>query len=234
MLEQVKERVLEANLALKDSGLVILTWGNASERDESGEYMVIKPSGIDYSAMTKDDMVVVKIDTGEVIEGKLRPSSDAPTHLELYRAYPEVRGVVHTHSKWATAFAEAGRDIRPLGTTHADCFFGAVPCTRALSREEIDGEYEKNTGLVIIETIGERDPLSIPAALVKSHGPFTWGKSAAAAVETAMTLEVVAEMNYIAESLCPTLSDMDGALLSKHFLRKHGKDAYYGQGDKTK
>ena len=234
MLEQVKERVLEANLALKDSGLVILTWGNASERDESGKYMVIKPSGVDYSTMTKDDMVVVKIDTGEVVEGKWRPSSDTPTHLELYRAYPEVRGVVHTHSKWATAFAEAGREIRPLGTTHADGFFGAVPCTRALSREEIEGEYEKNTGLIIIETVGELDPLGVPAVLVKSHGPFTWGVSAAATVETAMTLETVAEMNYIGESLCPTLSDMDGVLLAKHFLRKHGKNAYYGQGDKTK
>ena len=229
MLEALKEKVLRANLALKESGLVILTWGNASERDESGKYMVIKPSGVEYATMSADDMVVVEIDTGKVVDGKYRPSSDSPTHLELYRAYPEVGGIVHTHSKWATAFAEAGRPIRALGTTHADCFFGPIPCTRDLTHEEIEGEYEKNTATVIIETIGERSPLDVPAILVKSHGPFTLGKDSIGAVEAAMTLESVAEMNFIAESLNPSLGDMDSVLLSKHYLRKHGKNAYYGQ-----
>jgi L-ribulose-5-phosphate 4-epimerase len=229
MLEALKEKVLRANLALKESGLVILTWGNASERDESGKYMVIKPSGVDYATMCAEDMVVMEIDTGKVVEGKYRPSSDAPTHLQLYRAYKEIGGIVHTHSKWATAFAQAGRCIRALGTTHADCFFGTIPCTRDLTRAEIEGEYEKNTADVIIETVGEASPLDVPAILVKSHGPFTWGKDSTHAVEVAMTLETVAEMNFISESLEPKLCDMDQNLLSKHYLRKHGKNAYYGQ-----
>lgn len=229
MLEQLKQEVLEANLMLPKYGLVTFTWGNVSAVDRKSGMMVIKPSGVEYDGMTAEDMVVVEIATGKVAEGNRKPSSDTPTHLELYRAFGEVSGIVHTHSHWATSFAQAGLGIIPLGTTHADYFFGEIPCTRAMTPEEISGEYEKETGNVIIETFRNTDPMSIPAVLVKSHGPFAWGKDAAQAVHNAVVLEEVASMNYHALSMAPNIGRMQQELLEKHYLRKHGKNAYYGQ-----
>ncbi len=229
MLEQLKQEVLEANLELPKYGLVTFTWGNVSAIDRESNLMVIKPSGVEYDNMTADDMVVVDVATGKVVEGKYKPSSDTPTHLELYRAFAEVGAVVHTHSRNATSFAQAGKGIIPLGTTQADYFYGEIPCTRAMTPEEIAGEYEKETGTVIIEAFKGVDPMSIPAVLVKSHGPFAWGKTAKEAVHNAVVLEEIALMNLQATMLNPSVSYMQQELLDKHYLRKHGKNAYYGQ-----
>lgn len=229
MLERLKQEVLEANLLLPKYGLVTFTWGNVSAVDRASGIMIIKPSGVEYDDMIADDMVAVSIETGEVVEGRYKPSSDTPTHLELYRAWREVGGIVHTHSRWATSFAQAGRGVEPLGTTHADCFYGEIPCTRAMTPDEINGEYEKETGTVIIEAFKEIDPLTIPAVLVRSHGPFTWGKTAAEAVHNAVVLEETSFMNYHAMSINPQVHAMQKELLDKHYLRKHGENAYYGQ-----
>ncbi len=229
MLENLKQEVLKANLLLPKHSLVTFTWGNVSAIDRESGLVVIKPSGVEYDKLTAKDMVVVSLETGEVVEGKYRPSSDTPTHLALYRAFDGVGGIVHTHSRWATSFAQAGRGLKPLGTTHGDYFYGEIPCTRAMTPEEIGGEYEAETGSVIIESFKGIDPLSIPAVLVKSHGPFTWGKDAMEAVHNAVVLEEIAFMNYHAVSLNPDVSPMQKELLDKHYLRKHGKNAYYGQ-----
>lgn len=234
MLEELKESVLQANLELPRRGLVVYTWGNVSGVDRERGLMVIKPSGVSYEAMKASDMVVVSLETGEKVEGALNPSSDTPTHVVLYREFPETGGIVHTHSRWATTLAQAGRDLPPLGTTHADHFYGAVPCTRAMRREEIEGvpgHYEWETGHVIVEAFRERgtDPACVPAALVRSHGPFTWGKTPAKAVENAVVLEELAFMAWHDLALDPDLPDMPRALLDKHYLRKHGASAYYGQ-----
>lgn len=229
MLEQLKEKVCRANLNLVAHGLVIFTWGNVSAIDRETNLVVIKPSGVSYDGMTAQDMVVVDMD-GHVVEGKYRPSSDTPTHLELYRAFPEMGGVVHTHSTYATAFAQAGRCIPAYGTTHADYFHGDVPCARALTEEEVNSAYEKNTGLVIVETLEGQDPVATPAILVKNHGPFAWGKDANEAVYHAAVLEEVARMALLTEQMNPQVQRADQYLLDKHYLRKHGKNAYYGQG----
>ena len=234
MLEALKEAVLQANLELPRRGLVVYTWGNVSGVDRERGLMVIKPSGVSYENMKASDMVVVSLETGEKVEGALNPSSDTPTHVVLYREFPEAGGIVHTHSRWATTLAQAGRDLPPLGTTHADHFYGAVPCTRAMRREEIEGvpgHYEWETGHVIVEAFRERgiDPACVPAALVRSHGPFTWGKTPAKAVENAVVLEELAFMAWHDLALDPDIPDMPRALLDKHYLRKHGASAYYGQ-----
>lgn len=229
MLEALKKEVLKANLDLVAYNLVLLTWGNVSAYDEESGLVVIKPSGVSYDTMTADDMVVVDLD-GKRVEGALNPSSDTPTHVELYKAFKGVKAVVHTHSKWATSWAQANRDIPALGTTHADNFYGGIPCTRRMTEDEIKGEYEKDTGGVIIETFGKRgiDPLEVGAVIVANHGPFSWGASCAKAVENAVVMEYVAEMAYVATHLNPK-ADIQQVLLDKHFLRKHGKNAYYGQ-----
>ena len=229
MLEDLKKEVLEANLMLPKYGLVTFTWGNVSAVDRESGMMVIKPSGVEYDGMKAEDMVVVELSTGKVAEGKYKPSSDTPTHLELYRAFENVGGIVHTHSRWATSFAQAGKGIVPLGTTHADYFYGEIPCTRAMTPAEINGEYEKETGTVIIEAFKGVDPLTIPAVLVKSHGPFAWGKTAAEAVHNAVVLEEAAFMNYHAMGINPQIKPMQQELLDRHYLRKHGANAYYGQ-----
>ena len=228
MLETLKQQVFEANLELPKRNLVTYTWGNVSGIDRATNLVVIKPSGVDYETMTAGDMVVVDLD-GKVIEGKWKPSSDTPTHVELYRAFPEVGGIVHTHSRWATIFAEAGREIPAMGTTQADYFYGAVPCTRKMTDAEIQGEYEKETGKVIVETFHNIDPMTIPGVLVYSHGPFTWGKDAHEAVHNAVVLEEIAFMDWHAMALNPKQGTMQKTLLDKHYLRKHGKYAYYGQ-----
>lgn len=229
MLETLKELVWQANLQLPKHGLVTFTWGNVSGVDRAAGLMVIKPSGVSYETMKAGDMVVVSLESGKVVEGALKPSSDTPTHLELYRAFPNIGGIVHTHSRWATIFAQAGRGLIPLGTTHADYFFGEIPCTRRLTPAEIGGAYERETGAVIVETFRDKDPDSIPAVLVHSHGPFVWGKSPADAVHNAVVLEEVAFMNFHSLTLAPGLPPMQQELLDKHYLRKHGKNAYYGQ-----
>lgn len=229
MLEQLKQQVLEANLMLPKYGLVTFTWGNVSAVDRQNGLVVIKPSGVEYDGMTADDMVVVNLETGRTVEGKYKPSSDTPTHLELYRAFKDIDGIVHTHSRWATSFAQAGAGIIPMGTTHGDYFYGEIPCTRAMTPEEISGEYEKETGKVIVETFKGLDPTDIPAVLVKSHGPFAWGTDAANAVHNAVVLEEIAFMNYHAMSINPQAGRMQQELLDKHYLRKHGANAYYGQ-----
>lgn len=228
MLEELKQRVFEQNLRLKDSGLVILTWGNVSAIDREKGLVVIKPSGVNYDVMKASDMVVTDLD-GNVIEGNLRPSSDLLTHLELYKKFPNIGGVVHTHSTHAVSFAQAGRDLTSYGTTHADTFYGDVPCTRKLSKDEIDTDYELNTGKVIVETFANKDYEAIPAVLVKNHGPFTWGKTCEKAVENAIILEEVCKMALLSESLNPNIERVDQYLLNKHYFRKHGKNAYYGQ-----
>ncbi|MBD5113708.1 MAG: L-ribulose-5-phosphate 4-epimerase [Ruminococcaceae bacterium] len=228
MLTQLKQKVFEANLLLPKYNLVTFTWGNVSAIDRETGLIVIKPSGVSYEEMTPEDMVTVNLQ-GEVVEGRYKPSSDTPTHLELYKAFPGVGGIVHTHSRWATSFAQAGKGILPLGTTHADYFYGEIPCTRAMTEAEIKGEYEKETGTVIIEAFKDTDPLSIPAVLVKSHGPFTWGLTAEEAVHNAVVLEEAAFMAYHALTLNNNLSSMQQELLDKHYLRKHGENAYYGQ-----
>jgi len=233
VLEKLKSEVLKANLDLVQKGVVIYTWGNVSGIDRESGLMVIKPSGVDYDVMGVDDMVVVDVASGKTVEGKWRPSSDTPTHLMLYRAFPALGGVTHTHSAHAVAFAQAGMDIPALGTTHADYFYGPIPCTRELTREEVESAYEENTGRVIIETIGARgyDPLAVPGIVVKNHGPFTWGKDAAASVYHAVVMEKVAEMAIATLTLNPD-SAMAQYILDKHYLRKHGPNAYYGQGKK--
>jgi L-ribulose-5-phosphate 4-epimerase len=228
MLEKLKEKVLKANLLLPKHNLVTFTWGNVSAIDRKSGLIVIKPSGVEYDVMNASDMVVVDLE-GNVVEGKLRPSSDTPTHIELYKAFPDIGGVVHTHSRWATSFAQAGLEIRPMGTTHADYFYGPIPCTRSLTDEEIKGQYEKNTGTVIIETFRGIDPNAVPGVLVRNHGPFAWGTSAANAVHNAVVMEEVAFMNYHAMTLRPEAPCVSQTLLDKHYYRKHGKNAYYGQ-----
>ena len=228
MLEALKEQVLEANLRLPQAGLVVFTWGNVSGIDRASGLVVIKPSGLPYEGMKAEDMVVVDLD-GRVAEGKWKPSSDTPTHLELYKAFPGCGGIVHTHSRWATTFAQAGRDIPAMGTTHGDYFYGDIPCTRRMTPAEIAGAYEKETGLVITETFRGRDAMEIPAVLVHSHGPFAWGKDPAEAVHNAVVLEEVAFMAWHALELNPEAGRMQQELLDKHYLRKHGKNAYYGQ-----
>jgi len=227
MLEKLKEKVCKANLDLVDHGLVIHTWGNVSGRDFESGLIVIKPSGVSYDSMKADDMVVID-KSGKVIEGKFKPSTDAPTHLVLYNTYKELGGVVHTHSTYATSWAQSGRAIPPFGTTHADHFYGAVPCTRLLTDSEIKNEYEINTGKVIVETLGDVNPLTIPSVLVNSHGPFCWGNDADNAVYNAVALEEIARMAFYTVQLGRT-EPVNRTLLDKHFNRKHGKDAYYGQ-----
>ena len=228
MLEALKKEVFEANLLLPKYSLVTFTWGNVSGIDRESGLVVIKPSGVSYDTMTSDDMVVVDLD-GRVVDGKFKPSSDTPTHLELYKAFADIGGIVHTHSRLATSFAQAGKDIPALGTTHGDYFYGAIPCTRPMTDDEINGEYEKETGKVIIETLYGKDPMSIPAVNIFSHGPFTWGKDALDAVHNAVVLEEVAFMALHAMILNPEISPMQKTLLDRHYLRKHGKNAYYGQ-----
>ena len=231
MLEALKEEVLQANLLLPPPRLVTFTWGNVSGIDREKGLFVIKPSGVPYETMTAEDMVVVDL-AGKVVEGKWKPSSDTPTHLALYNAFPCVGGVVHTHSRWATTFAQAGMAIPAMGTTHGDYFYGDIPCTRPMTDEEIGGEYEAETGKVIIETFNgaHLSPESIPGVLVFSHGPFAWGKDAHEAVHNAVVMEEVAFMDWHALMLNPAHRDMQQALLDKHYLRKHGPGAYYGQG----
>ncbi|WLS77026.1 L-ribulose-5-phosphate 4-epimerase [Erwinia pyri] len=231
MLEALKQQVLEANLALPGHGLVVFTWGNVSAIDRDSGLMVIKPSGVSYEAMQRDDMVVVNVETGEVVEGEKRPSSDTDTHRALYQAWPGAGSIVHTHSRHATIWAQAGKDLPAWGTTHADDFFGAIPCTRQMTPEEIQTRYEWETGNVIIETFRQRelDPETIPAVLVNSHGPFCWGKTAAEAVHTAVVLEEVAYMGIFSLQLSPGLPAIHSALLDNHYLRKHGSNAWYGQ-----
>jgi len=231
MLEALKEAVCKANLELPKYGLVTFTWGNVSGIDRESGLVVIKPSGVDYDGMSPEDMVVVDLD-GKRVEGKWKPSSDTDTHVALYRAFPTLGGIVHTHSRWATTFAQAGRDIPAMGTTQGDYFFGSIPCTRLMTPEEIAGEYEAETGKVIIETFQTRriDPATVPAVLVQSHGPFAWGTSPADAVHNAVVLEEVAFMDFHALMLEPNRGSMQQELLNKHYLRKHGPGAYYGQG----
>ncbi len=215
MLKKLKEQVFQANLLLPKHGLVTFTWGNVSGIDREEGLVVIKPSGVPYETMKRDDMVVLELESGKVVDGELKPSSDTPTHLELYKAFPNIGGIVHTHSRWATTFAQAGRGITALGTTHGDYFYGEIPCTRKMTEAEIQTEYEKETGTVIIETFKDKNPDAIPGVVVYSHGPFAWGK--------------VAFMNIQTMLLNPDIQPMQQELLDKHYLRKHGVNAYYGQ-----
>ena len=230
MLEQLKKDVCAANLELAARGVVIYTWGNVSGIDREKGLVVIKPSGVDYNGMKPEDMVVVDLETGKTVEGNWNPSSDTKTHLELYRRYPAIGGITHTHSVNAVAFAQAGMDIPALGTTHADYFYGAVPCTRSLTQAEVETDYEGNTGVVIAETLDSRgiDPISVPGIVVKNHGPFTWGKDPAQSVYHAVVLDTVAEMTLKTLQLNPQ-AEMPQYILDKHYMRKHGPNAYYGQ-----
>ncbi|KHS84334.1 MULTISPECIES: L-ribulose-5-phosphate 4-epimerase [Pectobacterium] len=231
MLETLKKQVLEANLALPQHNLVTFTWGNVSAVDRQRGLMVIKPSGVEYSAMTLEDMVVVELESGKVVEGTKKPSSDTDTHRVLYLEFAEIGGIVHTHSRHATIWAQAGKDIPAWGTTHADYFYGPIPCTRLMADAEINGRYEWETGRVIVETFRQRgiSPVDVPAVLVNSHGPFAWGKDADNAVHNAVVLEELAYMGIFSRQLTPQLGEMQQTLLDKHYLRKHGKNAYYGQ-----
>ncbi len=231
MLEELKQRVFEMNIKLVKSQLVVLTWGNVSGYDPGTKLVVIKPSGVPYETMKAEDMVVVDLD-GNVVEGNLNPSSDTPTHLYLYKHFPNIRGVVHTHSTYATSFAQAGRDIPAYGTTHADAFYGPIPCARILTKEEVEEAYEKNTGVAIVEEFSNKDYEAIPGVLLKNHGVFTWGKSAEKAVENAITLEECAKMAALTEMINPDVKPIAQYLLDKHYNRKHGKNAYYGQKEK--
>lgn len=230
MLEKLKKQVLEANLELPKQGLIKYTWGNVSAFDPDTKYFVIKPSGVSYDNMKYSDMVVVDLNNN-VIEGDLNPSSDTPTHAVLYKSFPEIGGIVHTHSTWATIWAQAGLDVPPMGTTHADTFYGSVPCARYLTQEEIDGGYEHETGNVIVKTFKERgiNPMEVPGVLLHGHGPFTWGKDAMAAVMNSVVLEEVCKMNLFTLRLNDNADQLPKRILDKHFLRKHGKNAYYGQ-----
>ncbi|MBN3115935.1 L-ribulose-5-phosphate 4-epimerase [Pectobacterium brasiliense] len=231
MLETLKKQVLDANLALPQHNLVTFTWGNVSAVDRQRGLMVIKPSGVEYSAMTLEDMVVVDLESGKVVEGTKKPSSDTDTHRVLYLEFAEIGGIVHTHSRHATIWAQAGKDIPAWGTTHADYFYGPIPCTRLMADAEINGRYEWETGRVIVETFRQRgiSPVDVPAVLVNSHGPFAWGKDADNAVHNAVVLEELAYMGIFSRQLTPQLGEMQQTLLDKHYLRKHGKNAYYGQ-----
>ena len=228
MLNELKEKVLKANLDLVKYNLVTFTWGNVSGIDRESGLVVIKPSGVEYESMSVGDMVVVNLE-GEVVEGKWKPSSDTPTHLALYKAFESIGGIVHTHSRWATSFAQAGRGIPPYGTTHGDYFYGEIPCTRKMTPEEIGGEYELKTGNVITETFAGRSYKDIPAVLVNSHGPFAWGSDPSNAVHNAVVLEELSFMAFHTEALNPKVNAIPKELLDKHYLRKHGKNAYYGQ-----
>lgn len=234
MLKELKREVCEANLELVKEGLVIQTWGNVSGIDRDKGLVVIKPSGVSYDGMKPGHMVVVSLEDGRVVDGKLKPSSDTPTHLVLYRAFKGIGGVVHTHSLYATAWAQTGRSIPALGTTHADYFDGSIPCTRQMKPAEIKSEYEANTGHVIVETFARRDPLNCQAVLVASHGPFAWGKSPSAAVHNAAIMEHLARLAAETVSISPSVKPMQQVLLNKHFFRKHGPGAYYGQGTSAK
>ena len=233
MLERLKEQVFQANLLLPKHGLITFTWGNVSGIDREQGLVVIKPSGVSYEVMKAEDMVVVELETGKTVEGSLKPSSDTPTHIELFKAFPNIGGIVHTHSRWATTFAQAGRGIMALGTTHGDYFYGEIPCTRKMTKAEIAGDYEKETGTVIIETFQGKAPDAIPAVLVYSHGPFAWGTDPMDAVHNAVVLEEVAFMNFHVMMLKPEIPPMQQELLDKHYLRKHGANAYYGQTKKS-
>jgi len=229
MLEKLRQKVYEANMELPKRGLITYTWGNVSGIDRETGLFVIKPSGVDYDVLKPEDMVVMNLD-GEKVEGNYKPSSDTATHLELYKAFPEVGGIVHTHSPWATSWAQAGRSIPCYGTTHADYFYGEIPCSRGLTVAEIAREYEKNTGLVVIETFKDKNPMHVPGVILENHGPFTWGKDADEAVHNAVVLEEVAKMAYRTEQLNHGVRPAPQELQDKHFLRKHGENAYYGQG----
>lgn len=229
MLGKLKEEVCKANLLLPEYGLVTFTWGNVSAIDRESGLVIIKPSGVEYDSMTPDDMVVLELATGKQVEGALKPSSDTPTHLALYRAFNTIGGVVHTHSRWATTMAQVGRGIPPLGTTHADYFYGEIPCTRRMTPEEIAGEYEAETGNVIVEAFAKRAAADTPAVLVHSHGPFTWGTNAHNAVHNAVVLEEISFMAWHNLVLKPNIAPMQSELMDKHYQRKHGANAYYGQ-----
>ncbi len=230
MLDKLKQEVYEANLELVNQNLIKYTWGNVSGIDREKGLFVIKPSGVKYEELTVDDMVVCDMD-GNVVEGKLSPSSDTKTHLEIYKNFPEVGGVVHTHSNWATIWAQACKDVPAYGTTHADTFYGSIPCARFLSKEEIEDDYERATGLLVVETFRERgiNEMEVPGILLSGHGPFTWAKNASEAVYNAVVLEEVCKMSFYTEQLSPGISSIPKSVLDKHYLRKHGKDAYYGQ-----
>lgn len=228
MLEELKQKVYEANMDLPKYNLVTFTWGNVSAIDRESGLFVIKPSGVDYDKLVPSDMVVMDLN-GNKIEGAYNPSSDTPTHLELYKAYSHIGGIVHTHSPWATSWAQAKRGIPCYGTTHADYFYGEIPCARSLTPEEIKSAYEKNTGLVIIETVSAKNAMSVPGILCSNHGPFTWGTDAADAVHNAVVLEEIAKMSYRTETLNSSVKPAPQVLQDKHYLRKHGADAYYGQ-----
>lgn len=230
MLKKLKHAVYEANMELPHRGLVTYTWGNVSGIDRERGLVFIKPSGVSYDELTPDDLVVLDLD-GKVVDGKLNPSSDTKTHLELYKAFPEIGGIVHTHSPYAVGWAQAGRDIPAYGTTHADYFYGPVPCCRSLTEQEVEEDYERNTGLVIVETFRQRelDPVHVPGAICRNHGPFTWGKDAAQAVYHAVVLEEVAKMAVYTTQIAPDAQPAPQYVLDKHFLRKHGPNAYYGQ-----
>lgn len=232
MLEKLKKEVYEANVLLPEYNLVTFTWGNVSSIDRENNYVVIKPSGVEYKDLTPDNMVVVNFE-GEILEGDLNPSSDTATHIELYKQFPEINGVVHTHSPWAVTYAQAGVDIPAAGTTHADYFYGSIPVTRQMSKNEIVNDYEEQTGKVIVETFEDRklSPKQVPGVLVNDHGPFVWGTSAENAVHNAVVLEEVAKLTYHTNQLNPHKIDMSKELLDKHYLRKHGDNAYYGQNN---
>ena len=230
MLEELKKEVFEENLELVEKKLVIYTWGNVSGIDRESKIFAIKPSGVDYDIMKVEDMVLLDLE-GKKLEGRYKPSSDTPTHIELYKAFPEIGAIVHTHSSYATSWAQARKDIPAFGTTHADYFYGDIPCARALTKEEIENEYEKNTGLVIIETLKERNinPMDIPGIIIASHGPFAWGKDAKHAVYNSVVLEELSKMAYRTIQINPNIKSVEKYLLDKHYFRKHGKNAYYGQ-----
>ncbi len=232
MLEEIKKKVYLANMQLPAHKLVTFTWGNVSGIDRESGIMAIKPSGVEYDVLTPDDIVLVDINTGKKVEGRLNPSSDTATHVELYKAFGNIGGIVHTHSRWATVFSQSGSGIPALGTTHGDYFYGEIPCTRMMTLAEISGEYEKETGSVIIETFADKSPDDIPAVLVHSHGPFAWGTDPMNAVHNAVVLEELAFMAWHNLMMNPNLAPMQQELLDKHYLRKHGKNAYYGQNTK--
>lgn len=231
MLELLKQKVYEANMELPNRGLVTYTWGNVSAIDRESGYFVIKPSGVDYEKLKASDMVVMDLN-GNKIEGSMNPSSDTLTHIELYKKYPQIGGIVHTHSPWATSWAQAGREIPCYGTTHADYFYGPILCARTLNSDEINDNYEKNTGLVIIETLKDKDPMHIPAILCSNHGPFTWGRDASDAVHNAVILEEIAKMASRTELINKDAKAAPISMQNKHFMRKHGPNAYYGQVNK--